>query len=45
MLSNNSSIIYHSLQKKFVVDIINEVMNNIINEEMHTKCYLGIIKM
>lgn len=44
MLSNNSGIIYHSSQKKFVIDVITEVLNEIKNEEMHTKCNLGIIE-
>lgn len=31
-----SNIIYHDLQKQFVTDVVNEILNNIVNEPSHS---------
>lgn len=38
-----SSIIYHNLQKKFVTDVINEVLNNIVIHKTYSASDSGMI--
>lgn len=38
-----SNIIYHSLQKQFVTDVVNQTLNNIINKTSYD-CNIGNLK-